>query len=290
MKEFKTYLILIILAAVLSGQVVWNDPPEYYYYENQNRWVEVILPTPQNLSASTVNNSQVKLKWNEYWTQALLDAYLNKFGYAAIPNRFSLYRQNITNGDLQLQAIPGVPWDKIEYIDTNVEFGKEYLYKIMAQDQNYQIVGGLQHWSPRSLPTTVTVGGNLSSPYNFTGYYEPDSEMIILSWDYVSNATSYIIFKSFVDSINGDPNNDNWLYLSIPIGNVNEYFDSDLSPYVGYVYDIIAVNGNIKSLRSTNRLTINSGTLSIEDEEYWEIVEEYEKDRKIGWFGCSKKQ
>ena len=25
------------------------------------------------------------------------------------------------------------------------------------------------------------------------------------------------------------------------------------------------------------------------DDEYWEAVEEYEKDRKIGWFGCSKK-
>lgn len=305
----------------VSGQIVWNEPPDTIWYGNQSRWVEVILPTPQNLSASTVNTNQVKLTWNEYWTQALLDAYLNKFGYAAIPNRFSLYKQNITNGGT-LDALTGVDWDKTEYIDTNVELGKEYLYKIMASDLNYQT--RLQHWSPRSAPAIVTVGASLSSlsspinfqchyqpyppmiaingnissdrtstisvisgaldfntPNNFSGYYEPDSAMIILTWDYVKDASSYIIYKSYVN-----PDDTTWVYLSIPISNTNKYFDSELLPYVGYVYDIIAVNGNIKSIRATNRLTINSGTLSMEEEEYWEAVDEYEKDRKIGWFGC----
>lgn len=41
MKEFKTYLILIILTAVLSGQVVWNEPPDTIWYGNQSRWVEI---------------------------------------------------------------------------------------------------------------------------------------------------------------------------------------------------------------------------------------------------------
>ena len=31
---------------------------------------------------------------------------------------------------------------------------------------------------------------------------------------------------------------------------------------------------------------ITVGELIIE-EDYWEAVEEYEKDRKVGWFGCS---
>jgi len=381
MKEFKTSVILIILSTTLLGQIIWNEPPDTIWYSNQSRWVEVILPTPQNFIASSINNNQVKLTWNEYWTQEMFDAYLNKFGYVAIPNRFSLYRQNITDDDLQLQAIPGVDWDKTEYIDTNVEFGKEYLYKIMAQDQNYQTVGGLQHWSPRSLPTTITVGESqslLPSPTNFIGYYHPYSPMIILSWDYVNNANSYIIYKSFEKSpnqwiylsipvsnvnhyediqllqnqtyfyqiiaLNGNinsnrsstisvtsgaldfqtPNNfsgyyepnsatinlswdyvidansytiyksyvnpidTTWVYLSIPVGNTNKYFDSDLLPWVGYVYTMIAINGNIKSDR-TSPLAINSGTLSIEDEEYWEAVEEYENDRKVGWLGCSAK-
>lgn len=153
----------------------------------------------------------------------------------------------------------------------------------MASDLNYQTVGGLQHWSQRSLPTTITVGENqssLSSPSNFSGYYEPDSAMIILSWDYVSNANYYILYKSYVD-----PNTNNWVHLAISVGNVNSYHDSELLPWVGYVYTIIAVNSNISSDR-TSPIAINSGTLSIENEEYWEAVEEYEKDRKIGWFGC----
>lgn len=373
MKKFKTYLILIILTAVLSGQIVWNDPPEYYYYENQNRWVEIILPIPQNLKASTINNNQVKLTWDTYWTLELINAYTIKFGYAPQPGRFSFYR----NG----QALTGVPYTENEYIDVTTIIGHTYIYKYMASDFNYQTIGGLQHWSPRSLPANITVGenqsslssptnfighyqpyppmiilgwdkvsgaslytifksyrdpitnnwvylsipvsnvneyedvqllpnqtyyyqmiainGNISSdrtftisvipgaldfntPNNFSGYYEPDSAMIILSWDYVKDASSYIIYKSYVN-----PGDSTWVYLSIPVGNTNKYFDSDLSPCVGYVYDIIAANGNIKSIRATNRLTINSGTLSIEEEEYWEAVDEYEKDRKISWFGCS---
>ncbi|MBU0530013.1 hypothetical protein KKF86_09755 [bacterium] len=382
MKKANIIFILICLPLSVYCQIIWNEPPDTIWYNNQSRWVEVILPTPQNFTATTVNTNQVILQWNEYWTQEMFDAYLNKFSYVAIPNRFSLYRQNITNGELQLQAIPGAGWDKTQYIDTDVELGKEYLYKIMVQDNNYQFVGGLQHWSPRSLPTTITVGEYLSSlpsptnflghyqpyppmivlswgkvsgaslytifksyynpetsnwnylniplgnvneyydtdiqplkeyfysiialhnnessnraptiavtagtldfnaPNNFSGYYESDSAMIILSWDYVKDANSYIVFKSYVSPITK-----NWVYLAIPVGNVDSYHDSELLPYVGYVYTIIAVNGNIKSDR-TNPLTINSGTLSIEDEEYWEAVEEYGKDRKLGWFGCSAK-
>lgn len=67
MKEFKTYLILIILTAILSGQIVWNEPPDTIWYGNQSRWVEVILPTPKILHAETVNGYQVKLTWDTYW-------------------------------------------------------------------------------------------------------------------------------------------------------------------------------------------------------------------------------
>lgn len=371
MKEFKTYLILIILTAVLSGQVVWNEPPDTIWYGNQSRWVEVILPTPKILHAETVNGHQVKLTWDTYWTLELINAYTIKFGYTPQPGRFSFYR----NG----KALTGVPYTENEYIDTTTNGQTTYTYKYMASDLNYQTIDGLQHWSPRSLPANITVGENqssLSSPPNFTGHYQPYPPMIFLQWDYVSNATSYIIFKSYVDpvtnnwvylsisvgktnkyedlellpnqtyflqmiAVNGNissdrtstisvisgmldfntpknfsgyyepdsamiilswgyvkdassyiiyksyvnPADSTWVYLSIPVGNINKYFDSELLPYVGYVYDIIAVNGNIKSDR-TSPLTINSGTLSIEDEKYWEAVDEYEKDRKIGWFGC----
>lgn len=291
MKKFKTLLILIILSMVLSGQIPWNDPPEYYDYENQNRSVEIILPPPQNFTATTLNANQVLLSWDEYWTDDFKVHYKNRFGYEAIPNRFSLYKQNLTDGG-EVNAFVGVTWNENQYVDTDVVVGKKYLYQILASDLNYQTYGGLQRWSKReNTEVIVTVGqyqSSLSCPSNFSGYYNPNPPMIILKWDYVNDASSYTIFKSFVDSIIGDPTNDYWLYLSIPAGNVNEYFDSELLPYIGYVYTIISTNGNLQSNR-TSPLAINSGTLSIEDEEYWEAVKEYEKDRKIGWVGCSVK-
>ena len=287
MKIANIIFILIGLPLSVYSQIIWNEPPDTIWYDNQSRNVEVILPTPQNFIASSINNNQVKLTWNEYWTQELFDAYLSKFGYVAIPNRFSLYRRNITNGELQLQSIPSALWDKTEYIDTNVELGKEYLYEIMSSDNNYQTIGGLQHWSPRSASATIKVETiTLSIPNNFSGYYEPDSAAIILNWDFVNDATYYLIYKSYIDSIRGDPNNHYWLYFAIPVGNVDEYHDIELLNNLTYFYQIISINGNTYSDRSS---TIMVKTPSIEDEEYLEIVEEYEKDRKLGWFGCSAK-
>ena len=87
MKEFKTYLIIIILSAVLSGQIIWNEPPDTIWYDNGQRWVEVILPQLKILHAITVNNHQVKLTWDTFWTPELINAYTTKFGYAPDPNR-----------------------------------------------------------------------------------------------------------------------------------------------------------------------------------------------------------
>ncbi|MFC1759922.1 hypothetical protein ACFLZD_00195 [Candidatus Neomarinimicrobiota bacterium] len=187
---------------------------------------------------------------------------------------------------MQSQAIPSVLWDTNEYIDTSVELDKEYLYEIMASDKNYQTIGGLQHWSPRSVPTTITVGSSLislSCPSNFAGHYIPDSLSIHLTWNQVVGANYYTIFKSFIN-----PKNSNWVFLAIPVGNVYEYHDIKLLKNLTYFYQIISINGNIYSDRSST-IMVTSGTPSVEDEEYWEDVEEYENDRKLGWFGCSAK-
>jgi len=282
-KKFKTYLILIFITAVLSGQIVWNEPPDTIWYSNQSRWVEVILPTPQNLRANSIDTVNVILTWDEYWTQELFDAYLSKFDYDAIPNRFSLYRQNLTDDDLPLKAIPSAKCDSTRHIDTDVEFGKEYLYKMMASDKNYQTIGGLQHWSQKSNLATVTIGEQLASleyPKDFIGHYQPNPPTIILTWNYVDQATSYIINKTYRDTITFQKINS-----SIILENVNVFHDGGLDFGAIYncsiKYSIIAVKDNYYFSDWHPEITVSW--------EYWEDVEEYEKDRRISWFGCSKK-
>ncbi len=271
MKNIRTYLNLMILTTILSGQIVWNEPSYTIWYSFQQRYVEVILPTPQNLVASSINNNQVKLTWDTYWTSELINAYTIKFGYVPLPNRYSFYR----NG----QALTG---GTIEYIDETTIIGQTYTYNYMASDKNYQTVGGMQHWSPRSLPATITVESTLSCPSNFIGYYDPNNAMIILSWDYVKDSNSYIIYKSYIN-----PTTNKWVYLSILVDNTNKYEDVELIKNQYYIYQMIAINGNINSDR-TPAIEVTSGTLSIEEDKYWESVEEYEEDRKHGWFGCSQ--
>ena len=145
-KTVNIFTLIIIISTSVYSQVLWNDPPENYFYENQSRWVIIILPPPQNLSASIINNNQVLLKWDKYWTDNFKAHYKKRFDVDALPNRFSLYRQNLTDGG-GYNALVGVHFDETKYIDATVEFGKEYLYKIMASDKNYLTQDGLQRWS-----------------------------------------------------------------------------------------------------------------------------------------------
>ena len=279
MKIFNTHLIVLILSTVLSGQVFWNDPPEYITYAGRN--IVVILPPPQNFTASVTINNQVLLRWDEYWTEIFFIQYQNRMGYPPIPNRFSLYKQNLTDGGT-FNALVGAIWDANQFIDTDVITGKEYMYQIIASDLNYLTYGGWQRWSKRDDATAYITIGQILPPNNFTGYYDPNFAAIILNWDYVKDATSYTIYKSYKN-----PENYNqWEHLTIPVGNVDEYNDYALLEYVDYVYTLIAVFDNFQSVR-TSPLLINSGTLGIENEKYWEEVKEYEKDQKVGWFACS---
>ena len=81
-------LLIIVIPLSIYSQIFWNDPPQYIWYENGQRWIEVILPTPQNLKAITVNTSNVILTWDEYWTENFLAAYKNRMGYYRSRNTY----------------------------------------------------------------------------------------------------------------------------------------------------------------------------------------------------------
>ena len=161
-KTVNILLIIIVLPTSIYSQVLWNDPPDYIPYAG--RTVEVILPPPQNFTASNINNKQVLLKWDEYWTAVFFIQYQNRMSYPPIPNRFSLYKQNLTDGNGITNALVGVNWNENQYIDMDVVIGKEYKYQIIASDLNYrnQNYGGLQRWSKRDDATAFITVGELS--------------------------------------------------------------------------------------------------------------------------------
>lgn len=185
LKTIKILILTIVISTSMYSQIPWNDPPEYITYSG--RTIEVILPPPQNFEATTINSNQVLLTWDKYWSDDFFIHYENRMGYPPVPNRFSLYKQNLTDGGI-FNALVGVTWDENQYIDTDVIIGKEYMYQIIASDLNYLYrTDCVQRWSKRD------------------------------------DATAFITVIE----------------------------------------------------------------LGVEETEYWEEVEEYEKDRKVGWFGCS---
>lgn len=348
--QYKLLTGILLLLSFTNSQVLWNEPPDTIWYSNQSRWVEVILPRPEPIKAKTINQDQVQLTIEKYWTDSFTLAYINKFGYAPIPNRYSLYRDGI--------AIGGIPITDTAYIDNTTIKGETYYYEYLASDNNYISIGGLQHWSPRSYPTFITVGksqSSLSYPASFNGIYNSSNKSIDLEWDSVADASTYTIFKSKYDnesqqwdyydyqniteyiyqdkeieeyseylysimSVNGNdhsdrsppisistlsfefgapdnfsgyfmpsfasirlnwskvqgadsyqifknfvhPNTGNWQYLTIDIGNTDEYMDTDLLPYQTYFYQILAISGFVKSNRS-NTIMVTTGELGIDE-------------------------
>ena len=147
-------------------------------------------------------------------------------------------------------------YDNIHYIsecryqDSAILEYTEYLYSIVS-------VSGNNHSDRSSIIAISTLSFDFGAPNNFTGVYVPNDANILLSWDMVSGADSYQIFKSFVD-----PNTHKWQYLTINIGNINEYLDVKLLPNLTYFYQILSVSGSNKSNRS-NAIMATSGTLKI---------------------------
>ncbi len=238
--QYKTVFRSLLFISLAYSQILWNEPPDTIWYANQSRWVEVILPRPAPLKAETVNQNQVKLKIEQYWTDSFRSAYINKFGYEAIPNRHSLYK----NGN----ALSGVLITDTEYIDNTTVKGETYYYEYLASDDNYIYIGELQHWSPRSYPTFITVGESLSLlsyPSNFKGNYNPYQKSIDLNWDSVDRVTSYTIIKSRYNTLSQQ-----WEYYDFQNITENKYQDTDIEEYTEYLYSIKSVSGNDHSGRS----------------------------------------
>ena len=237
---YKTVFGASLFVSLAYSQILWNEPPDTIWYANQSRWVEIILPRPVLLKAETVNQNQVKLTWDKYWTDTMINAYTSKFGYAPSFVRYSFYRNGI--------ALTGVPINDTEYIDMTVDEGNTYYYQYMVSTDNYKAVGGLQRWSPRSYPTFITVGEPTSPllyPTNFKGNYNPAQKSIDLNWDSVDGVTSYTIFKSRYNTLSQQ-----WEYHNFQNITENNYQDTDIEEYAEYLYSIKSVSGNDHSERS----------------------------------------
>ncbi|MFC1784847.1 GDSL-type esterase/lipase family protein [Candidatus Neomarinimicrobiota bacterium] len=110
---------------------------------------------------------------------------------------------------------------------------------------------------------------------------EQIKDEVWFSWSSANDATSYKLKKAFKIG-------DQWNYKYHEfINGENSYLDSDFILGQKYYCSVKAYKHSTVIGESPVHSVVYTQYLGIDDDEYWEVVEDYEKQKKIGWFGCN---
>ncbi|MGC7869924.1 cell wall-binding repeat-containing protein [Desulfosporosinus sp. SYSU MS00001] len=161
---------------------------------------------PANLYASALNSSQISLTWNT----------------VSGATTYYIYR-GTSSGNY---SVVGTTTSS-SYIDTGLSSGTAYYYKVQASNS----AGG---GSYSSIVYAVTLSSNstLPAPTNLTATASSSSQ-IYLTWNAVSGATSYYVYRA---------NSPSGPFSMIASPTTIGYTDSGLSANVAYYYKVVARN------------------------------------------------
>jgi fibronectin type 3 domain-containing protein len=171
---------------------------------------------PTNITASAASDSSIRINWSR---EGLADGY-------------KVYRSETFSENYNEIALINSA-DSTSYLDTNLPINTTYYYKVSAYNERGE--SGLSK-AVSSFATTLPVAApsNFRAEARAKGILITDYPEIELKWDAVSNATSYIIYRSLTGL-------DDYIELSKEIGKL--YLDSKLKPETTYYYKIAARNG-----------------------------------------------
>jgi fibronectin type 3 domain-containing protein len=198
------------------GVTAYNSHGESEASKVYAKTLPFIPDIPINLTAAAASVSSIRINWSR---EGLADGY-------------KVYRsETFSENYNEIALIKSA--DSTSYLDTNLPINTTYYYKVSAY--NVRGESGLSK-AVSSFATTLPD----AAPSNFkaearaqglliTGYPE-----IRLDWEYVSNATSYIIYRSLTGL-------DDYSELSKETSRF--YLDSRLKPETTYYYKIAARNG-----------------------------------------------
>ena len=166
-----------------------------------------VLTAPTSLTATVASTSQIYLMWDPVSYQAY----------------YYVYRATSPSGTYTMVATPTAT----TYTDSGLTQNTTYYYKVQAVNS-----GGLSSYSSLAYATTTNSSGALSAPTNLTAAVVNSSQMY-LTWDPVSYATSYYVYRATSPSDT---------YTNIATITTTTYTDSNLSLNTTYYYKVQAVN------------------------------------------------
>lgn len=187
----KCFLLLIIIFTLLVA------------FPMQNSYAGASVETPSISSVSSVNGTDIKIKWS-----GITDA-----------TGYRLYRSTSENGTyVQIKALSST-----SYTDTGLTSGTLYYYKVRA----YKKISGTNVYSNYSA---FKVGVPLLVPF-FTSVVSASNTKINLTWNAVTGVTGYKLYRS--DSQSGT-------YTCIKTITTTSFKDTELTEGKVYYYKIRA--------------------------------------------------
>jgi fibronectin type 3 domain-containing protein len=206
--------------------------------------------TPTDITAAAASDSSIRINWSSS-------------GWA---DGYKVYRGETLSGTYNEIALLKSA-ESTSYIDINLPINTIYYYKISAyNDRGESDLSKAVSSFATTLP--VAAPSNFKAEARAQGLLLTQYPEIELKWDAVSNATTYIIYRSLTGL-------NDYIELSKETGKF--YLDSELKPETTYYYKIAARNGigdgplsdpvsattpslkpNVPTGLSTSNITVNS--------------------------------
>ena len=219
----------------------------------------VTVAAVENISKTVLSTSSVKLSWDKVSDAA---------GY-----------------EIYYKTVSGAPWTKLKttrstsYTASSLNTGTTYYYKVRA----YKMVNGTKYNGACSDNISY-VGGTPAQVKNVEVARNTSSGSITISWDKVSGATGYQIYRTVYGK-------DSWKKVkTISSGSTVSYTDSSASDTTKYSYKVRATytkssktyTGAYSSKRNIRAVKI--GTLSSAS-----VSEKSSTSVKVSWSGSASK-
>ncbi|MDR0503016.1 MAG: fibronectin type III domain-containing protein [Treponema sp.] len=206
--HMKKALIIFLLILMVIGIGCENNPSEDIRSIN----IPVGISAPQNLTARTINTTQINLSWNPVEG-------------ASVYTIFRTTDPTWMNYNIISRSISNTT-----YNDTNLSPGTTYHFKVAGRRNSAADDFGELSMEAFATTNEIITLRNLEAPQNLTAIGTSTSQ-ISLSWSPVTDANYYVVYRTT------DPS---WEKFSIISTNVlnTVYYDSSLSPGTVYFYKI----------------------------------------------------
>ena len=179
-------------------------------------------PTPPPISHAIAGNAEVTLNWEHV------------FG----ATEYRIYRDGDATAIETISIVSPAVSPAITYTDEGRTNGTEYSYTVnAANDAGESAVSSSESTTPIDPPV---------APDNFAA--SPGNQQIILSWDIVTGATSYRLYRATSASASATRTR---ITTSPATLTANSYTDSSLTNGTAYTYTVRAVNGAVESVDSS---------------------------------------